>query len=209
VDRRLTARGRRRRAAIVDFAARLFAARGYHATSVADIVDGLGVGKGVFYWYFASKEQLFSEILVDAYRELRREQRHAIADEPDPVRRIARGIRASLAWLDEHRHLFALMEFARSDERFAPLIRHGEEVIVAEALPHVKAGIAVGFIRPLDPVVVTEGILGLTNHLARVLVLEQGRPADEVADAAVALVLGGILAEARLARAELAGGMGS
>ena len=24
-------------------------------------VQGMGVGKGVFYWYFASKEELFSE----------------------------------------------------------------------------------------------------------------------------------------------------
>ncbi|MDQ1468483.1 MAG: TetR/AcrR family transcriptional regulator, cholesterol catabolism regulator, partial [Actinomycetota bacterium] len=32
----------------------LFAERGYHPTAVSDIVDSLGVGKGVFYWYFSS-----------------------------------------------------------------------------------------------------------------------------------------------------------
>jgi len=50
VKRKLTARGRERRQQILDESARLFAERGYHPTSVAEIVESLGVGKGVFYW---------------------------------------------------------------------------------------------------------------------------------------------------------------
>ncbi|MBW3557793.1 MAG: TetR/AcrR family transcriptional regulator, partial [Actinobacteria bacterium] len=38
----------------MDFAAHRFADHGYHPTSVAEIVQGMGVGKGVFYWYFSS-----------------------------------------------------------------------------------------------------------------------------------------------------------
>src|SRR3546814_263494 len=33
------------------FATSRFAEQGYHPTSVSEIVAGLGVGKGVFYWY--------------------------------------------------------------------------------------------------------------------------------------------------------------
>ena len=47
---------------------------------------------------------------------------------------------------------------------------------MADALPHVKAGIAAGMIRRDDPLVLAHAILGVTDHLARVLVLEQGRP---------------------------------
>ena len=54
----------------MDHAAHRFAANGYHPTSVAEIVDGMGVGKGVFYWYFSSKEELFGEILRDAQHDL-------------------------------------------------------------------------------------------------------------------------------------------
>ncbi|HML00439.1 MAG TPA: helix-turn-helix domain-containing protein, partial [Acidimicrobiales bacterium] len=151
--RRLTARGQRRRQELLDLAARLFASNGYHPTSVADVVEGLGVGKGVFYWYFASKEELFRQILADAQRDLRRAQRQAIADEPDPVRRIEAGIRSAVRWLDDNRHLFVLLEFARTEERFAPLIRQGEEQAVADALPHVKAGMDAGLIRREEPLV--------------------------------------------------------
>ena len=190
---------------MLDYAARRFATHGFHPTSVADIVDGLGVGKGVFYWYFASKEELFRQILTDAQRDLRRSQRQAIADEPDPVRRIEAGIRTSVAWFDDNRHLFTLLEFARTEERYAPLIQHGEEQAVADALPHVKAGIAAGLIRREDPLVLAHAILGVTDRLARVLVLEEGRPADEAGAAAVAFCLEGILspsaAQRRLGRA--------
>jgi AcrR family transcriptional regulator len=204
MTRRLTARGERRRRQLLDFAARRFAEHGYHPTSISDIVDGLGVGKGVFYWYFESKEGLFLQILADAQRDLRRAQRQAIADEPDPVRRIEAGIAATVLWLDANRHLFALLEFARTEQRFAPLIRRGEEQAVADALPHVKAGIGAGLIRREDPLVLAHSILGVTDHLARVLMLEQGRSAQEATAATTSFCMEGILspptAERRLRR---------
>jgi AcrR family transcriptional regulator len=177
----------------MDSAARRFASSGYHSTSISDIVDCLGVGKGVFYWYFESKEELFRQILVDAQRDLRRAQRQAVADEPDPVRRIEAGIAATVEWLDANRHLFALLEFARTEERFAPEIRKGEELMVADALPHVKAGIAAGLIRRDEPLVLAHAILGTTDHLARVLVLEQGLSAAKASAATVSFCLEGIL----------------
>ncbi|HZD65364.1 MAG TPA: TetR/AcrR family transcriptional regulator [Acidimicrobiales bacterium] len=189
-----TLRGRQRRGQLVDHAARRFAENGYHPTSVSDIVGGLGVGKGVFYWYFSSKEELFCEILREAQHDLRRRQQQAIGTEPDPVRRIELGIRASLAWLDEHRHLATLFSFARSDDRFRPVVRQGEEVAVADTMRHVKDGIVAARIRDADPVALTHAIIGVTNHLHRVMVLDHGGSHEDAADAAVAFCLDGLLA---------------
>ena len=194
MDRRLTPKGARRRQELMDVAARRFAADGYHATSVTSIVDDIGVGKGVFYWYFTSKDELLSEILVDALHSMRMAQRDAIAGEPDPARRIEWGIRASLRWLSDHRHLYTLMEFARTEERFAAVIRRGDQQTVADALPHVSAGITAGLLRGEDPEILTMAILGVTAHLARVLVLEQGQDADRVAESVIAFCRQGYLA---------------
>ncbi len=180
----------------MDIAARSFAADGYHTTSVASIVERLGVAKGVFYWYFDSKDQLMIEILGDALHSMRLAQREAIAGEPDPARRIEQGIRTSLQWLSDHRHLFVLLEFARTEERFAPVVRQGDQQTVADALPHVSAGITAGLLRGEDPVVLTLAILGVTGHLARVLVLEQGQDARTVAEAAIAFCRNGYVARA-------------
>jgi AcrR family transcriptional regulator len=177
----------------MDFAARRFAQGGYHPTSVAEIVSGLGVGKGVFYWYFSSKEELLVEILRQAQYDLRRHQQAQIAGEPDPVRRIEIGIRSSMAWIAERRHLSTLSEFAATEERFAPTIRRGLEVAVADTARHVDDAIAEGRIRHGDPLVLTHAIIGVTNHLARVYILGHDEEPGRVADAAVSFCLGGLL----------------
>ena len=179
----------------MDFATTRFAEQGYHPTSVAEIVQGLGVGKGVFYWYFSSKEELFLEILREAQQALRRAQRQGIGDEPDPLRRIELGIRSSMAWLDEHRHVFNLFQFAATEQRFAPAMRKGGQVAAADAVRHIKDGIVEGRIRDGDPEVLTNAVLGVTNQLARVFIHERGERGADVADAAVAFCLEGLLAE--------------
>src|SRR4029450_10671984 len=72
MGKQLTPRGRQRRDQLIADATARFADRVYHDTSVAELVSGLGVGKGVFYWYFESKEQLFVEILREEQLDLRR-----------------------------------------------------------------------------------------------------------------------------------------
>jgi AcrR family transcriptional regulator len=192
MNRRLTSRGKERRRQLMDHATRLFAEQGYHPTSVAEIVQGLGVGQGVFYWYFQSKEELLVEILREAQHGLRRAQHVAIGDETDPVQRIELGIRASLQWLADNRRLITLFQFAATEERFAPTLRRGQEVAIADVVPHVKEGIVAGRIRDADPLVLTHAILGVTNHLARAFVVERNEPWADVADAAVAFCLGGL-----------------
>jgi AcrR family transcriptional regulator len=197
VNRRLTQRGKDRRRQLMDFAARRFAENGYHPTSVAEIVQGMGVGKGVFYWYFSSKEELFLEILREAQTDLRRRQQHELVDIDDPVTRIENGIRASMEWLSDHRHLIGLFQFAASEERFAPALRRGQEVAVADVVRHVKEGIVAGRIGDADPQILSHAILGVTNHLARVFIFERNEPADSVADAAISFCREGLLGSPR------------
>ena len=176
----------------MDYAAERFAEGGYHPTSVAEIVQGLGVGKGVFYWYFDSKEELFLEILKEAQQEMRRAQRSAYGEELDPIRRIELGIRASLEWLDGHRHMFNLFQFAATEEQFAPALRRGQEVAVADVVRHIKDGIVDGTIRDGDPEILAHGVLGVTNQLSRIYLRDRRDDVHEVADAAVAFCLDGL-----------------
>jgi AcrR family transcriptional regulator len=196
VDRRLTQRGKDRRRQLMDYAARRFAENGYHPTSVAEIVQGMGVGKGVFYWYFSSKEELFAEILKEAYTDLRRRQQQFVLESDDPVQRIEGGIRASMHWMAEHRHLIGLFQFAASEDRFAPSVRRGQDVSVADVVRHVKEGIVAGRIRDVDPLVLSHAILGVTNHLARVFLFERNEPAEQVAEQAIMFCREGLLGAA-------------
>lgn len=176
----------------MDFAARRFAENGYHPTSVAEIVQGMGVGKGLFYWYFSSKAELLEEILHESQQELRRRQQAAIGDEPDPLCRIELGIRASVDWLAENRHLSTLFRFAATDDQFVPALRRGQEVAIGDVVRHVKDGIVAGRIRDGDPHVLAHGILGVTNELAVNFLFKRGETAETVADDVVAFCLHGL-----------------
>src|SRR2546426_6114467 len=54
-----------RRSELTREAAKLFARKGYHGTSIGDIADALGVQKGSLYAHIASKEDLLYETMRD------------------------------------------------------------------------------------------------------------------------------------------------
>ena len=54
-----------KRQLILDIAVKVFAAKGYHNTTVKDIVDAAAVSVGSFYFYFKSKEDLFAELYLN------------------------------------------------------------------------------------------------------------------------------------------------
>src|SRR4051812_8231103 len=57
-----TSKWTERRAAIIDASARVFAQRGYHATGIVELCEVNGLGKGAFYHYIGSKEELLAAI---------------------------------------------------------------------------------------------------------------------------------------------------
>jgi AcrR family transcriptional regulator len=190
--RRLTPRGKERRAQLLEYATVRFATDGYHPTSVADIVDGLGVGKGVFYWYFSSKEELFIEILRTSQREMRRTQQRAISGVEDPVRRVELGIRAGVLWLAEHNDLRRLFEFARTESTFAAAMRAGQSVLVADAVVHLKEAIVEGRIPDRDPEALAFAILGVSNQLTHVYIDGRDEDPEHVADLVVDFCMEGL-----------------
>ncbi len=100
-----------------------------------------------------------------------------------------------MRWSSEHPQLHQLFAFAVTEERFAPALRRGEQTAVADAARHVGEAIDRGEIRDGDPELIAHAILGVTTHLVRRFVHEQGRPWPEVADAAVSFCLDGLLVE--------------
>src|SRR4051812_21703781 len=57
-----SARWTARRDEIIDTSARVFARSGYHATGIAELCSVNGLGKGAFYHYIDSKEELLAAI---------------------------------------------------------------------------------------------------------------------------------------------------
>lgn len=59
-----------RKVRFIETAMKLFAEKGYHATSIQDIVEAWGISKGAFYHHFSSKEDLMLSIVKHHFEKL-------------------------------------------------------------------------------------------------------------------------------------------
>ena len=196
-ERKLTKRGSERREQLLGTAVKLFAEQGYHGTTVGDVCDALGVGKGVFYWYFPSKDALFSELLQDSLLALRRAQQIAISKANSPLQRIEHGIRASIAFFRDDPAVLEVIRIAARYDEFAALVERGQQIVVADTANHIKEGMGEGSIRHGDPELMAHGILGATFHFVEVYLGSDAGSVErpELAEEAVAFCLHGLLIE--------------
>src|SRR5688572_8453014 len=158
---RRTPAGRRRRAELMEAAVLLAADQGFGRTRVSDIVGRVGVGQGVFYWYFESKDALFREIFEDVARRLRLFQGAFVANEADPVRRIAKGIVASFEFIVRNAHVFALLDHVSTEERRRRA--QAGQVHVLDTARHLKEAIEKGVVRPTDAMYPARAISGVVD----------------------------------------------
>ena len=75
---------RSRREQILATAAELFAARGFHGVSVADLGAACGISGPALYKHFPSKDAVLAALLVGVSRDLLEEGRRRVADAPTP-----------------------------------------------------------------------------------------------------------------------------
>lgn len=59
---------------VIKVAHQLFVNKGFHTTSIQDILDASGISKGTFYNYFSSKNELFKEVFTSLYVDLEKER---------------------------------------------------------------------------------------------------------------------------------------
>jgi len=191
--RKLTSRGRDRRSAIIKKATKLFAEQGYHPTSVQDIVDALGVGKGVFYWYFPSKDELLKEILRASLFDLRTTQQKAIGDSDNPLERLERGIRASVGWYANNQDLLRVTMFCFTEQQFARALLKGRRVSIADTAQHISEAVDQGLIAPCDTTLVATGIIGVIDELGRAVAFGGQQHSADLEQFAVDMCLHGTL----------------
>jgi AcrR family transcriptional regulator len=88
-DGRSTRAERRRaqtQARILDAARACFAAKGYHRTSVDDIIRSAGVARGTFYLYFEAKRAVLAALLSQLLERIEEAVRPIQLDHDDPPR---------------------------------------------------------------------------------------------------------------------------
>jgi AcrR family transcriptional regulator len=165
-DRRLTHQGQERRRQLLDAAAALFSERGYQETRIVDICREAGVAKGLFYWYFESKEEVFRQLNVDLRLRLRKEQSASMDPDADPLVKIRQGSETSVRFMAAHARSFALMAVENVDRQFLGDLRRGTELHADDTERLVVAGIEAGLIRDEDPRLLAYSVLTTVGWFA-------------------------------------------
>jgi AcrR family transcriptional regulator len=116
--------GEERRAAILESALAVFADRGYHASSIDDIAREGGVSKALIYDHFASKQQLYAELLAEHAGELF-ERLAAAMDEAGSTgaARLAVGLDAFYRFVEERRVAWRMLFREASDPEMVSVLQ--------------------------------------------------------------------------------------
>src|SRR6266581_9083268 len=133
-----------RRSELTREAAKLFAQKGYHGTSIGDIAEALGVQKGSLYAHIASKEDLLYETMREGAAAFHAAL-DAIPEELPATEKIRLALRGHLRvvaeqldvatvfvrewrYLEGERREEFVAERRRYEERFRALFREGREL---------------------------------------------------------------------------------
>lgn len=116
-DRR-TVRGRRTRQQLVTAARTVFERNGFLQARISDICEAAGVAYGSFYTYFASKEEIFAEVVDSVEVDLLTMDR--APEDADPIERIRL---ANRHYLEAYRQNAKLMAVIHQVASFDPEVR--------------------------------------------------------------------------------------
>lgn len=170
---RAQARREQRRGTILVAATQVFKDKGYHATSVNDIIDAAQIARGTFYLYFTSKRDVFAELSSTFLALIRGSVRKISLDPADgePLAQMRANFRRVMNTVLEHGDLATIM--LRGDagdaEARAHMAPFYDQVVdlIGQA---VRVGRTLGIARDCDvEVIAVAGLAGLKEVLGRML----------------------------------------
>jgi AcrR family transcriptional regulator len=189
-----------RRTAILAAARRRFAQRGYHRTSIDDIIAEAGIARGTFYLHFESKRAIFDELVADLLKTLQGTLwRIDIGpNAPPPTQQLDSMVARVLESLIDNREMTSLLlrEAVGLDEDFDRKLDDFYGRIEALLVSALETGQAMGLLRKISPVITARAVLGMVKETVQWAIVDAGsRPAIEVkllAHELISLTLRGI-----------------
>lgn len=159
-----------RRSELIDAARDLFAAKGYHATTVDDITRAAGVAKGTFYLYFNEKREVFYEV-ISGFMQLIKDIGSSVSDESaNPLDFFTRAETAShelMAIFNDNRKLarLAYRESMGLDSRLEDMLRDFYREIAELEARNIQRAMELGIIRKVDPMMVAYAHIGMVERV--------------------------------------------
>jgi AcrR family transcriptional regulator len=155
----LSARGQRTRGRVLGAAEEVFGELGYHDASIVKITEAAGVAQGTFYLYFASKQDVFEQLVVDLNRRVRRAMSAGAAAGGTRTERELGGFAAFFRFTAEHPALYRII---RQAEFVSPAsLQLHYDRIAAGYVEALRDAMDTGEIAAGDPEVIAWMLMGI------------------------------------------------
>ncbi len=187
----------RRQQEVIDACARVFAQRGFHATSIDDLIAETSLTRGGLYHYIGSKQELLFRVFDELMTPLLERARPLAAPPGDPEERLRKLTRVWMRHVEGHRDHVLVFNQERHTVARDP---QWEQVRTARAefegiLASVLAeGQRAGSFVMADPQLTALAFLGMVNHTPQWYDPGRRLSADEIAEGFCDMLLGGIRA---------------
>ncbi len=163
-----TKKGEATRGTILDAALSLFAEKGFHRTSVPDIVEAAGVGHGTFYEYFENRRDVLVGLTLEAGqgRANRRVNSSTLSEH----------LRLDILWwLSDFVSNLELSKVWDAAEAFDDDIREARNRLREPRLERIKKGILLAAPEGIDPEIASRALLAMMEEFAQRWFVEEGR----------------------------------
>lgn len=186
-----TARGEATRRRLLDSAEKEFGEKGYHAASVSSITTRANVGQGTFYLYFHSKEEIFSTLVREIGRSLRKQTAEAMAKVSPRIEAERAGLRAFFEFAQQHPGLYRIVQESQFVDEAA--FREYYERLAQGYTTGLSEAAARGELAAGDAETRAWSLMGIGHFLGLKHCLWQNQvPDDAVMEAMMSLISSGI-----------------
>jgi AcrR family transcriptional regulator len=188
--------GRPREADLLAAATRLFRERGFHATSMQDLGEALGMNRGSLYHYIVGKDELLWTVLTRAFDLLESRVVPILDSDAPPLDRLRGAILEHLRVAAEHADELSLIQIelrSLTPDRRALMIqrRNAYETRWRKA---IREGMADGSLRAFDVPLAGIGILSACNWFTQWYRPDGSLSVDVIAERFTDLFLVGLAA---------------
>jgi AcrR family transcriptional regulator len=190
--RALRSKGVRTRQGLIEAAERVFAELGYHEASIVKITESAGVAQGTFYLYFASKKEIFDELVRDLNRRVRRAMKEASGRGRTRLEAELFGFQAYFRFTAEHTALYRII---RQAEFVSPdMLRYHYDRLSAGYVEALRKAAEAGEVGAIDPEVTAWALMGMGELIGMrwILWAEEGEIPARVTDE-LARIIGCVL----------------
>ena len=189
---------------VLHCAKKVFSQKGYHQTSISDIIQQAGIARGTFYLYFKNKRDVFDSILNEVLQELGAIIKRIELDlsSPPPLEQLRNILRSVIKLVLDDRGLtqILLSRAVGLDSEFDDKLCEFYDTLSTRIESALQHGIELGLVRKCDTKVTARCILGCVKEIINLIASEDEAvfQSDLIVDEVLSFGLQGVLTDRRV-----------